>query len=36
MMLHDRIGQIAGALDELNEVVSGSYFVSRSHEIAAV
>ncbi len=35
-MLHDRLGQITGALDQLHEVVSEAYFVSRSHEIAAV
>lgn len=36
VMLNDRIGQITGALDQLHEVVFGSYFVSRLHEIAAV
>lgn len=35
-MLHDRLGQITGALDQLHEVVFESHFVSRTHEIAAV
>ena len=36
MLLHDRLDEITGALDRLHEVLSESYFVSRSHEIAAV
>ncbi len=36
VMLHDRIREITDALDRLHEVVAESYFVSRTHQIAAV